>query len=354
MSLSYKVFSAGVSTLEATAAWKDISASLTATGTLQSDALMLTNAVNFVGTVAASTGVILDSQISAGDYQYVYNAGANTLKVYPPLGAKINALATNTAFSLCVGIGIIFKCYSATQIIMFGSMSAQDASNVSITGGSITGITDLLVADGGTGASSFTAYAVICGGTTSTNPLQSIAGVGNSGQVLTSNGAATLPTFQAASGGITLGTPTATTSGTSVTYSGLATGLKEIVVSFNSVSTNGVSSYIVQIGPSGGVEISGYVGAVGDRAAETFFNTGFNFNRVGVAARNYSGHMLLRLMDSANNIWSCATNCGPDSVSSPQNGGGQKPLAGVLSIVKITTVNGTDTFDNGSVNISYQ
>lgn len=60
-----------------------------------------------------------------------------------------------------------------------------------------------VVAGGGTGLTSTTAYAVLCGGTTSTGALQSIAGVGTSGQVLTSNGAGALPTFQnAASGGI--------------------------------------------------------------------------------------------------------------------------------------------------------
>ncbi len=58
-----------------------------------------------------------------------------------------------------------------------------------------------VVAGGGTGVTSNTAYAVLCGGTTSTNPIQSIASVGTSGQVLTSNGAGALPTFQAASGG---------------------------------------------------------------------------------------------------------------------------------------------------------
>lgn len=60
------------------------------------------------------------------------------------------------------------------------------------------GGTDVAVADGGTGVSSFTAYAVICGGTTSTGALQSIASVGTSGQVLTSNGAGALPTMQSA------------------------------------------------------------------------------------------------------------------------------------------------------------
>jgi hypothetical protein len=64
----------------------------------------------------------------------------------------------------------------------------------------------LPVAAGGTGATSATAYAVQCGGTTSTGAHQSIASVGTTGQVLTSNGAGALPTFQAAAGGFSSGT----------------------------------------------------------------------------------------------------------------------------------------------------
>jgi hypothetical protein len=54
----------------------------------------------------------------------------------------------------------------------------------------------LPVANGGTSKTSFTAYALICGGTTTTGALQSVASVGTSGQLLTSNGAGALPTFQ--------------------------------------------------------------------------------------------------------------------------------------------------------------
>lgn len=70
----------------------------------------------------------------------------------------------------------------------------------------------LTVPDGGTGVASTTAYAVLCGGTTSTGPLQSIAGLGSASQVLTSNGAGALPTFQDAggSGGITWNEETTT------------------------------------------------------------------------------------------------------------------------------------------------
>ena len=58
-----------------------------------------------------------------------------------------------------------------------------------------------VVAGGGTGVATTTAYAVLCGGTTSTAALQSIASVGTAAQVLTSNGAGVAPTFQAAAGG---------------------------------------------------------------------------------------------------------------------------------------------------------
>lgn len=64
--------------------------------------------------------------------------------------------------------------------------------------------TTVAVTAGGTGLESATAYAVLCGGTTSTAAFQSIASVGTSGQVLTSNGAGALPTFQDAAAGGTV------------------------------------------------------------------------------------------------------------------------------------------------------
>jgi hypothetical protein len=70
--------------------------------------------------------------------------------------------------------------------------SADDLSGIAALGNALP------VSAGGTGVSSNTAYAVLCGGTTSTNPIQSIASVGTAGQVLTSNGAGALPTMQAA------------------------------------------------------------------------------------------------------------------------------------------------------------
>jgi hypothetical protein len=77
---------------------------------------------------------------------------------------------------------------------------------------SISGVIGIpiTVPNGGTGATSFIPYAVITGGVTSTSPLQSVASVGTAGQVLTSNGAGALPTFQTNAGGDVTGPASAT------------------------------------------------------------------------------------------------------------------------------------------------
>lgn len=110
------------------------------------------------------------------------------------------SLTTITAHDLIVGNGTgtpVLVAPSATSGVPLVSQGAAADPAYSTA----------VVSGGGTGVTSFTAYAVVCGGTTSTNPLQSIAGVGSSGQVLTSNGAAALPTFQAAPAPSNSGTP---------------------------------------------------------------------------------------------------------------------------------------------------
>ena len=72
-----------------------------------------------------------------------------------------------------------------TATASLGTMATQNASSVAITGGTITGITDLTVADGGTGSSTLTANAVLLGNGTSA--LQTVA-PGTTGNILTSNG----------------------------------------------------------------------------------------------------------------------------------------------------------------------
>jgi hypothetical protein len=96
-----------------------------------------------------------------------------------------------------------------------GSLTSNGLVTTSGGDGSLSVTTTLGVATGGTGASSFTAYAVVCGGTTSTGALQSVASVGTSGYVLTSTGAGSLPTFQALPAtGVTISNDTTTAAST--------------------------------------------------------------------------------------------------------------------------------------------
>lgn len=73
----------------------------------------------------------------------------------------------------------------------------------------------LTVTNGGTGAASETAYAVLCGGTTSTAAIQPIASVGSSTNLLTSSGSGALPTFKALASSYQLSLTTGTSSNTS-------------------------------------------------------------------------------------------------------------------------------------------
>jgi len=87
-------------------------------------------------------------------------------------------------------------------LLIQDSLALLDNSG-NLIANSLTLTVPLSISDGGTGNATLTPYAVTCGGTTSTSPLQSIASVGASGQILTSNGAGNLPTFQNAIGGLT-------------------------------------------------------------------------------------------------------------------------------------------------------
>jgi hypothetical protein len=77
--------------------------------------------------------------------------------------------------------------FVTTKLSALGTMSTQNATAVAITGGTITGITDLTVADGGTGASSITANSVVLGNGTSALSGNLVA-PSTSGNLLTSNG----------------------------------------------------------------------------------------------------------------------------------------------------------------------
>jgi hypothetical protein len=125
---------------------------------------------------------------------------------------------------------------------------------------------------------------------------------------------------------------------------------------FNGVSTNGTSSFLIQLGDSGGVETTGYLGCglyISTGGSTSAFTTGFGINTFAQATTLY-GSMTISLVDSSTNTWAEQGN-----FSSPIGligcySSGAKPLSATLDRVRVTTVNGTDTFDAGSINILYE
>lgn len=222
------------------------------------------------------------------------------------------------------------------------TISSPTLTSVTITSGSITGITDLAVADGGTGASSFTANNVLLGNGTSA--FQTVA-PGTSGNVLKSDGttwtSAALTTLTAA-------TAQNTTSGTTKDFTGIPSWVKRITIVFNGVGNDSSSNLLIQLGDSGGFETSGYLAMSSFGTSETAFTTGFGIiNGTGTT----SG--IMTLVNVSGNIWVSSHSCSRYSTTSSAVGGGTKTLSDVLTQIRIT-LSGSGAFDEGSVNILYE
>ena len=158
-------------------------------------------------------------------------------------------------------------------------------------------------------------------------------------------------TYATAQPRLVSGTAVTSTSGTAIDFTGIPSWVKRVTVMFNGVSTNGTSNFQVQIGPSTTPETSGYSGIVGNRGGETVFSSSFQITFQNSAANLISGSVVLSLVSGS--IWS-ATNVLGATATAPNYGGGVKTITGSLGCIRITTVNGTDTFDAGSINIMYE
>ena len=158
---------------------------------------------------------------------------------------------------------------------------------------------------------------------------------------------------------IVSGTAVASTSGTSIDFTGLPAWVKRITVMFSGVSTNSTSEIQIQIGTSGGIQTTNYLGtwmsSTGAGNATSNATSGFLvFTNGGGAAFTRQGSVILSLIDSANGIWAAGGTIGLSDSGRISTIGGTKSLAGTLDRVRITTVNGTDTFDAGTINILYE
>jgi hypothetical protein len=147
-------------------------------------------------------------------------------------------------------------------------------------------------------------------------------------------------------------TAVASTSGTSIDFTGIPAWVEKITVMFSLVSTNGTSNVQIQLGDSGGIENTGYTScAQTDAGSSGVLTSGFAVVYGVSAAGTISGS--IQISSITGNTWVAFGVVG-------NNGGnvsamyGNKSLSDVLTQIRITTINGTDAFDAGTINIIYE
>jgi len=147
-------------------------------------------------------------------------------------------------------------------------------------------------------------------------------------------------------------TAVASTSGTSIDFTGIPAWVERITVMFQDVSSNGTSNFLIQLGDSGGIENTGYLGAGNTNASATIYTTGF-----GIALPNFAASILqgaISIQNITGNSWIASGGFSRSDSATAGVTAGSKTLSDVLTQVRITTVNGTDAFDAGTVNIIYE
>ena len=160
----------------------------------------------------------------------------------------------------------------------------------------------------------------------------------------------TVTTIQTTYNKLTLDTPQAATSGTSKDFV-IPAAAKRISIMLHGVSTNGNSNTQIQIG-SGSILATGYLGSMGHMISTgvgaIVYTTGFGIDCIG-APTVLSGTITLTHM--GNNIWACHGTVSLANTAYVNLVSGSVALSGAIDRLRFTTVNGTDLFDLGVVNV---
>jgi hypothetical protein len=136
-----------------------------------------------------------------------------------------------------------------------------------------------------------------------------------------------------------------------VDYTGLPAWVKKITVMFVGVSTSGTSPIQIQIGNTS-PEITGYLSGAQTAGSAANITSGFSLEQSCAATSVRHGMAFISTLGS--NVWSYSTITNRSDTAAISWGSGSKTTSGTLDRVRVTTVNGTDTFDAGTINILYE
>ena len=254
-----------------------------------------------------------------------------------------------------------------TQTLTNKTLTSPTLTSPTITGAVVSTMASSVITSGtavSTATCSFTGVI-----STTTLTASAVTGTIAVGQLITGTGVTAGTTIVAlgtgtGGAGTYIVSASQTVGSTTITVVGLdfyniPSWVKRITLMFNGVSTSGTVNYLVQIG-SGSVTSTGYVTgatvismATGNTASGVSSTAGFIIASVN-AANVYSG--IFTLINQSGNVWVAnyvlSTTAGGNQIA--QGAGILSTLGGALDRIRITTTNGTDTFDAGSINILYE
>jgi hypothetical protein len=281
---------------------------------------------------------------TAGQTSFTASYTVNYVEVY------VNGILLNSAdYTATTGTTVVLASAAAAGDIIdvFAINIGTFTGGVTITGTptngqiatwtgstSLQGTTILPTANGGTGAS--------LSPTTAGNTIFSTDGT---------NWSSTQKIVQ--------GTSVATTSGTSIDFTSIPSWVKRITIMLSGVSISGTSTLQLRLGTSGGFVTSGYSSNIGvitaasTAAGSVATTTGLVIINSGATADTTSA--VLSLNNFTGNVWTYSGTGGrTGNVAAYYVSAVPQTLSGTLTQIRLTTVNGTDTFDAGSVNILYE
>lgn len=314
----------------------------------------LLSSVSGTDTITASAPAAITAYAAGQRFSFVAsatNTGAVTLNINS-LGAKdVTKRGTTALAAGDIASGqIVVVEYDGTRFQLIGAISSASDT--------VSGIVELATnAEAQTGTD--TARAVTPAALASVTATDTRAGLielatSAEAQTGTDTARAITPATMKASQ-IVAGTAVDLSSGsqTTSTFPSIPAWVKRITVCLNGVSTDGTSPPMVQIGDAGGLETSGYDGAVNEPGVATpNLSSGFQISNNTAAGASWRGQMVITHMGS--NIWSCSGAFARSDTGALRTVAGTKQLSDVLTQVALTTVSGAGVFDAGTWNVLYE
>lgn len=147
---------------------------------------------------------------------------------------------------------------------------------------------------------------------------------------------------------------------TSVDFTGIPSWVRRLTVIFQGISTSTATNpgIAIQLGTSGGMVASGYLGATSSISGAASVNTlvafSTNFNFIQTSSANNIAHGKVVFENITGNTWVATGQLAQSDATRVSWLSGAIVLGAVLTQVRFTTVGGTDTFDAGTINIIYE